>query len=289
MEHLRALLTGSGPAAAVLPATPAPSGEAAAHITPFSEALFETAAPSGGPSQATVLGGDLLPDREGQEYAQEDSIPASDLSFGDFLDVINPLHHIPIVGNIYRGLTGDTISGPARVAGATLYGGPVGMLAGIVNAISEEISGDDIGGTLIASILGEDPPEETLIAEASQAAPAAEASQAPAVEITPAAARAGPVLTGDAALSALLGDLRAAPDYPMELPGLAPAFRAPAMAVPERGAGAPAAEARPLRASAEAARGFSGRMFLGMDKYRALAEERGGPGRPALEQADRRL
>lgn len=279
MEHLRALLSGPGPGAAVLPALPAPGGVAAAHITPFSEALFEANAPS----RATVQGGGHVPSREGQEFAQDDNIPASELSFGDFLDVINPLHHIPIVGNIYRRLTGDTISGAARVAGAALYGGPVGMLAGIVNAISEEISGDDLGGALIASILGEGPAEETLIAAASQAAPAAGTGIEASPPAASFAAQAGPVLTGDAALSALLGDLRATPDHPMELPGLAPA-----MTVPERG-GAPTAEARPVRASAVAAHGFSGRMFLGMDKYRALAEERGGPGRPALKQADRRL
>ena len=35
------------------------------------------------------------------------------LSFGDLLDVINPLHHIPVIGAIYRKLSGDDIA-PGR-------------------------------------------------------------------------------------------------------------------------------------------------------------------------------
>src|SRR3546814_15608721 len=34
-------------------------------------------------------------------------------SFGDFLDIINPIQHIPIVPTIYRAITGDT-SQPGR-------------------------------------------------------------------------------------------------------------------------------------------------------------------------------
>ena len=209
--------------------------------------------------------------------------PDIDMSFGDFLDVINPLQHIPILGSIYRALTGDEITGPARVAGAALYGGPIGMLVGIVNAIAAEIGGNDLGGTLIASIIGENPPKDTLVAAAPQAAadlqPAAK--QVPPAASLTAQTRAG-VLTGDAALSALLGDLRAVPKYPMELAGLSLAFRAPDIAA-ARGEDKTWTGARQVSASAEAARGFSERMMLGMDKYRALAIERGGAGRPALD------
>ncbi len=302
MEYLRALLSGPGPAVAGLGGTPAPSGEPVAAATPFVEELFEEGARAGTPwfsparqgaaldSQARRGMGDDLPvDRDRNELAQEDSAPESELSFGDFLDVINPLQHIPIVGNIYRNLTGDTISGPARVAGAALYGGPVGMLAGIVNAIAAEISGDDLGGTLIASIVGESPPDDTLVAEAPEAVAILEPAAKPASPVASFAAqpRTG-LLTGDAALSALLGDLRAEPEFPMELTGLAPAFRAPAVTLPSRAEDRTPAQARPEKVGT-AARGFSEQMMLGMDKYRALAIERGGAGRPALERVDRRF
>ncbi len=55
-------------------------------------------------------------------------------SFHDVLDAINPLQHLPIIGTIYRHLTGDTIGNAARVVGDTLYGGPIGLATTLVNA-----------------------------------------------------------------------------------------------------------------------------------------------------------
>lgn len=48
-------------------------------------------------------------------------------SFGDFIDMINPLHHIPVVGQVYRAVTGDQISDSARIAGGGLFAGPLGI------------------------------------------------------------------------------------------------------------------------------------------------------------------
>lgn len=59
-------------------------------------------------------------------------------SFGDILDVINPLQHIPILNNIYRELTGDTIKGPAKIAGGGLYGGPIGAMASAASVIGND-------------------------------------------------------------------------------------------------------------------------------------------------------
>ena len=47
---------------------------------------------------------------------------ADGLTFGDVLDVINPLQHIPVVSTIYRAITGDEISPGARVAGGARPG-----------------------------------------------------------------------------------------------------------------------------------------------------------------------
>ncbi len=60
------------------------------------------------------------------------------LSFADLLDVINPLHHLPVIGELYRSITGDTISAPARMAGGTIYGGPIGFVSSLVNTVVEE-------------------------------------------------------------------------------------------------------------------------------------------------------
>jgi hypothetical protein len=85
------------------------------------------------------------------------------LGFEDLLDVINPLQHLPFVGTIYRRLTGDEISGPARVAGGFLFGGPIGMVAGMASAAAVEATGADLGETLVGMLLGDEssPPAET--------------------------------------------------------------------------------------------------------------------------------
>jgi len=55
-----------------------------------------------------------------------------ELRFSDLLDTLNPLQHLPLIGNAYRALTGDTISAPAKVTGAALYGGPFGAVASVM-------------------------------------------------------------------------------------------------------------------------------------------------------------
>lgn len=37
--------------------------------------------------------------------------------FGDLIDIVNPLQHVPIVSWAYRALTGDTIAPAAKVLG----------------------------------------------------------------------------------------------------------------------------------------------------------------------------
>lgn len=53
-------------------------------------------------------------------------------SFGDIIDIVNPLQHIPVVSNIYRKITGDTIAPAMEIAGGALFGGPIGAIASIV-------------------------------------------------------------------------------------------------------------------------------------------------------------
>jgi hypothetical protein len=45
---------------------------------------------------------------------QENEVPDTgtvDMDFWDFVDIVNPLQHIPVVNTIYRELTGDTVKG----------------------------------------------------------------------------------------------------------------------------------------------------------------------------------
>ncbi len=52
-------------------------------------------------------------------------------TFGDIIDIINPLQHIPIVSSIYRKITGDIIAPSMQIAGDTLFGGPIGAAISI--------------------------------------------------------------------------------------------------------------------------------------------------------------
>ena len=71
-------------------------------------------------------------------------------TFLDFLDIINPLQHIPIVGTIYRQLTGDQINPGARVLGDTLFFGPIGTVASIGDMLIREATGKDMGEHVVA-------------------------------------------------------------------------------------------------------------------------------------------
>ncbi len=76
------------------------------------------------------------------------------MTFGDFLDIINPLQQLPIIGTIYRAVTGDTIKPAARIAGGLLYGGPIGFVASLLDNEVEASTGRDIGGNLVAMVTG---------------------------------------------------------------------------------------------------------------------------------------
>ena len=55
-----------------------------------------------------------------------------DVPFSDVLKSLNPLHHVPGVGTIYRAATGETIPAPLRILGAGIFGGPIGILGAAV-------------------------------------------------------------------------------------------------------------------------------------------------------------
>jgi hypothetical protein len=81
------------------------------------------------------------------------------LSFHDILSALNPLQYVPVVGTIYRAITGDTIPEALRVAGSFVFsaltGGPIGMILNAAAVIAEKATGIDpevIGHDLLAWI-----------------------------------------------------------------------------------------------------------------------------------------
>ena len=69
----------------------------------------------------------------------------SKMGFGDFVDIINPLQHLPIIATIYRNRTGDTLGFASRVIGGALWGRIGGFVTGAINGVVDWITGKDIG------------------------------------------------------------------------------------------------------------------------------------------------
>jgi hypothetical protein len=78
--------------------------------------------------------------------AQDDSDVG--FSFKDLIDLVNPLQHIPVVGTLYRHITGDTINTVPKIAGDTLYGGLEGFAGSVADTIFEKITGKSFGDTV---------------------------------------------------------------------------------------------------------------------------------------------
>ncbi|MEM7542745.1 MAG: hypothetical protein AAF384_14350 [Pseudomonadota bacterium] len=61
------------------------------------------------------------------------------LTFSDVLDFLNPLHHIPVVGNIYRKVSGDQIDPAIQIAGGAALGGPLGAGFAALSAVISQL------------------------------------------------------------------------------------------------------------------------------------------------------
>ena len=81
------------------------------------------------------------------------------MTFREVLAGLNPLQHIPVVGTIYRAITGDSIPeathriGSFAVSG--LMGGPIGMVTNLAFLAFEKLTGidpDKVGQEILASV-----------------------------------------------------------------------------------------------------------------------------------------
>jgi hypothetical protein len=96
------------------------------------------------------------------------------MSFEDFLDMINPLEHIPVISSIYRAIVGENINPVSRIAGDALYGGVFGLAsAGLsaAGAIADEVfaannDGQSASEIVVAALFGDDRAEKVQVAQA---------------------------------------------------------------------------------------------------------------------------
>ncbi len=125
-------------------------------------------------------------------------------SFGSILSALNPLQYLPVVGTIYRAVTGDTIPEGLRIAGSfvvsALTGGPLGMLLNAAATAAEKITGIDPEAIAhdVAESMGISPetPASVAAAPTSHAASVAPAPARPIPEAGTTAVPAGPLLSG---------------------------------------------------------------------------------------------
>lgn len=72
--------------------------------------------------------------------------------FGDVLDIINPLQHLPVIGTIYRKFSGDTLKPLSNIVGGALFGGPIGAVSSAVNVAVKSGTGKDIAENAFAIV-----------------------------------------------------------------------------------------------------------------------------------------
>lgn len=113
--------------------------------SPFSSARWVPAAEA---ADKSADKGKTAPDRP---FFSEEG-----LTFNDVLDMVNPLQHLPIIGPLYRELTGDTLSPGARLIGGTIFGGPLGLAGAAFELGVEQEFGRDPGSMLLAAVKGEE-------------------------------------------------------------------------------------------------------------------------------------
>ncbi len=88
------------------------------------------------------------------QASQNQTSPDEEFGFGDLIDMVNRLHHLPLVGHIYREISGDEIKPIAKIIGGGVFGGPAGAGMGLVDTVVEYETGKSLTGN-VASLVTE--------------------------------------------------------------------------------------------------------------------------------------
>lgn len=160
------------------------------------------------------------------------------------IDLINPLQHIPVVSTIYRQITGDEIAPAARLIGAGLFTGPIGIVAATADIVAGGITGRDFGERATALLSGHR--DKPSLPDTAQ----------PLTANAPAAATHEP-LAGENAIT----------DPPSTTPP-------PADSLVTTLAGQTSPEPSVLAAELAARSGLADTILGALDKYQAMARER---------------
>jgi hypothetical protein len=106
--------------------------------SPTYHAMVFSPTPVASSGAASAAAADGKPAEQGESF------------FHHVLDVINPLQHLPVIGTIYRAITGEHIGTVEKIAGDTLYGGLWGAVASVADVAFEAITGKSVEDTALA-------------------------------------------------------------------------------------------------------------------------------------------
>jgi hypothetical protein len=70
--------------------------------------------------------------------------------FHHLWNVVNPLQHVPVIGTIYRAITGEHLDAVEKIAGDTLYGGLWGAVSSVADVAFEGLTGKSFEDTALA-------------------------------------------------------------------------------------------------------------------------------------------
>jgi hypothetical protein len=90
---------------------------------------------------------------DGQVQYNDPSWQERRYSFRDVLESVNPIQHLPVVGQMYREATGTQLHPIARMA-AGIAGGPVGAASAFANMALEGATGRDVSGHVLDRLAG---------------------------------------------------------------------------------------------------------------------------------------
>lgn len=100
----------------------------------------------------------------GLRSVQKPTVEAREITFGDVLQAVNPLNHIPFVSQ----LNNNPVSPLVKMVGSAVIGGPIGLAAAAIDAVFEEATGRSVAGNVIHMALNG--PEESASRTAQEKA-----------------------------------------------------------------------------------------------------------------------
>src|SRR5438552_558874 len=113
--------------------------------SPEYHAMIMSPGPAGGKTPGAATPAAANPDVDTSGAAQP-----HESFFHHLWEVVNPLQHLPVIGTIYRAITGEHLGPVEKIAGDTLYGGLWGAVASIADVAFEGLTGKSFEDTALA-------------------------------------------------------------------------------------------------------------------------------------------